>query len=241
MNKPKKISLITLVLITFIPTPIIYVTKNCDYLFYFSIPLFIFIGLLLYHPMEKIAYGQSIKEDINFLEVIAGEVPEEINWGYLLYKLSYILAPAAFTILILLYNFINPQLMVTVGVSIVGLSATLSVVSFNYANSVTNWKNKRMIYFSAKRYYMATINGVITFILICIVRFIMLKEGYIPEVSVFNSLTTFIEYYLNLIVYETSFIFYLSFLMGCIKYLIEALILSFKSTVEFHSISASKK
>jgi hypothetical protein len=71
--------------------------------------------------------------------------------------------------------------------------------------------------------------------------FYYVKEGYLPEVSLFNSLNSFIEYDLNLIVYETSFIFYLSFLMGCIKYLIEALILSFKSTVEFHSSSTSKK
>lgn len=125
--------------------------------------------------------------------------------------------------------------LITLGVSLIALGATLAIVSFNYHNSINEGNDKDLIIFSAKRYYMATIFGVISLSLLIIISIIQYAVNYIQYRALISLVNLILFYIINLSYFFFLF-FYGIFMLNTLKFFIEGLSLSIKGSIDLERL-----
>lgn len=206
-----------------------YYYKNVILYFISSVSLiFLLFKLIERHTklFTVIQFGNfRLKDDINFTEVIFDKSSGRI-------VTLYRFIPAILGSIIVTYiNLRNPDSFLFTGLSIISVGIALSILTFNYYNSLADGENKKLILSSAKRFYLATIIGI--FVLILILFYKNVGTPGFTTSEMFPNLSLSIQNYFQLLIHTFSGLLYLYLLFTSIDYLFEGLFLSLKGTIEF--------
>lgn len=150
------------------------------------------------------------------------------RWVKLFYK--YIgLIPL---IVIYLYlNFTNGETLLIVSLSLISVGIAVSILTFEYSQSVKSKVEKSMMYDGARRFYLATIFSIFFMVFVVVLKFL---TPFTPNMIDFNLLNYLLSYLKGLGVGISIFLSIL-FLPVSVRYFIEGFIITIKGTVDFEN------
>ena len=148
------------------------------------------------------------------------------NWVKIFYK--YIgLIPL---IVIFLYmNFTSGETLLIVSLSLISVGIAVSILSFEYSQSVKGKVEKSMMYDGARRFYLATMFSIFFMVFVVVLKFL---TPYTPNMMDFNLLNYLVSYLKGLGVGISIFLSIL-FLPVSVRYFIEGFIITIRGTVDF--------
>lgn len=133
-------------------------------------------------------------------------------------------------IVIFLYvNFTSGETLLIISLSLISVGIAVSILTFEYSQSVKSKLEKSMVYDGARRFYLATIFSIFFMIFVVVLKFL---TPYTPNMMDFNLLNYLTSYLKGLGVGISIFLSIL-FLPLSVKYFIEGFIITIKGTVEF--------
>lgn len=168
-----------------------------------------------------------MKDNVNIEEIIFGDESESNKLFKTFYKS---LIPTILVTLIISYiNYHDPGSLIYIGLSLLSIGAALSILTFNHFNALSDGEDKLIIFASARRFFLATILGVLFFSILMIVKYM----GFPQLNNMFPDLLTSIINYFKIVFSCITGGFYIALLFGVVKNLLDGLILALKGTIEF--------
>lgn len=246
------------VFIIFIVTSFISYIYKKPHIYAFSIIVLVISSFLLFigvssrtNKISKILIGDyTLKQDISIETVYNKEIIEKnIEFNQLApspfsnnnlffsskiprlreYMLVSMILSTVLLFLLKIYRFELLFKLINPGLALISIGLALSIVSFNYSKS-ENFENKKIIFSSARRYFLSAIYAIFSLILLVV----MISCRYLNHSNDPLSLDsiTFISCQISMVIANFTLWFYILTSTTSIRFLIEAMTLSFKGTVD---------
>lgn len=242
------------VFIIFIITSFIGYIYKKEYIYEFSRMLLLLSSYLLFfgisigtNKISKILTGNyTLKEDVS-IETVYNKKTIEFNhrlnqpahfskipfFSSKIPASLYLLISMFLTIILLtflnIYGFNLLFKLITPALALISIGLALSVVSFNYSKS-ENFENKKIIFNSARRYFLSSIYAIFSLALLIVIISCRYTLNYGTPLMLDN--IHFIILRVSAVLSDFTLWFYVLTCTTSIRFLVEAMILSFKGTVE---------
>lgn len=211
-----------------------FMTKNTNIVFISPFAMVLMLTVMFY------TFNWQEKRIFKFLTgnfVLKGDRSDELiyiygekfsKWVKLFYK--YIGLIPLFVIF-LYVNFTDGETLLIVSLSLISVGIAVSILTFEYSQSVKNKAEKSMMYDGARRFYLATLFSIFFMVFVVLLKFL---TPYTLSMVNYNLLNYIISYLKGMGVGISIFLSIL-FLPVSVRYFIEGFIITIKGTVDFEN------
>lgn len=177
-------------------------------------------------------YVLNLKNDISMSEIIFGQINLKlIRSFHLLYLVIMTFFIVGFVAIIYKQNININQLIIPL-LSLILASAGLSTLSFNYSKGLDDEFDKKLMFLSAKRFFMVTFLAIISFSLLIVIM--SLNPVTINfDIPIEPNLINFVLIYFKTGITLLFLMVDVILVANAIKFFVEGLILSFKVSLKF--------